>query len=77
MIMFRLPRERKDMATQNAVRGELVNTSAVESPEATGEYWISYRDTRRRNTAEMVKVTAKIIVTEITNFHHFNMFTGY
>jgi len=66
-----------DTASQNAYFGEFVNMSSAEdSPEATGEYWISYRDARRKNTAKTVHKTPQTMVAAALNAQNVNSLDG-
>ena len=64
------------MANQKASRGEAVNSSAADSPDAIGEYWIWYREIRRRNIAETVPKVPHSMLTETMNLQDFNMSAG-
>ena len=75
--MCRQPKEINATASKNAFRGEFVNKRSVEdTPEVTGEYWIPYRDTRRRNIAETVHTTPQTMVIAALNSHNLSRING-
>ncbi len=75
--MCRQPTDIHDTASPNAYRGEFVNTSSTaDTPEATGEYSISYRDARRKNMAKIVHKIPQTMVAAALNAQNVNRVDG-
>jgi len=70
------PIETQAIASQKAYRGAFVNSTAAESPEATGEYWTWYMDIRRMNMAATVHKIEETMLVVTMNLHDFNMMAG-